>query len=50
MTAHTSPLLRIANNPPENKAQLLSLKGIGKTFVKKYGDEVIELISSAYNN
>ncbi len=44
---HQKPMITLSNFLPETPAELLSIKGIGKTFVSKYGDEILALINSA---
>ncbi len=37
-------LIDICNNPPQNINDLLAVKGVGKSFANKYGNELLELI------
>lgn len=37
-------LIDICEKLPANKKQLLSINGMGKTRIKKYGDEIIEMV------
>ena len=43
---HQSVLIQIAATRPDNPAALLSIKGIGKRLVEKYGKELLELVAS----
>lgn len=42
---HQSILMAIAANTPRTPSQLLALKGIGPVFMKKYGKELLDLVS-----
>lgn len=37
-------LMRIVMERPSTEAELLAVKGVGKTFISKYGEKVLELI------
>ena len=41
--AHQRVLISIANTPPTNKSELLAIKGVGKTFIEKYGEEILNI-------
>ena len=43
--AHYKTLVNIANLQPTTKAELLTIKGIGKTFYAKYGPEILALVN-----
>ena len=44
--AHTKTLLAIANYMPEDFYQLGLLPGVGRGFVKNYGDDVLDLVEA----
>lgn len=39
-------LIEIVNNMPQNKEELLELRGVGNKKIEKYGKEIIKLIST----
>lgn len=43
--AHQKVLIAIAETKPRTYDDLLGIKGVGKFFVKSYGDEILEIIS-----
>ena len=42
---HQKALLGLANKMPENEKELLSIPGIGKKIVEKFGEEILDIIS-----
>lgn len=42
--AHTTALLSLSNYTPQSYDEMLLLPGVGKGFVKRYGDKVLDLI------
>lgn len=43
---HQKPLIAIANTLPSTPAELKAIKGIGKVFMERYGDEVMRILLS----
>lgn len=46
VVAHQKVLVGIAESKPQSYRELLEIKGIGKAFVAKYGDEIIEMVKN----
>ncbi len=40
-------MIALANDLPPTTSELLAIKGIGKIFVGKYGEKVLEMLGSA---
>lgn len=45
MILHQRTLISIANSAPSTEAELLAIKGVGKSFIQKYATQVLELIT-----
>ncbi len=41
---HQKTMISIANTVPTTPSELLAIKGVGKAFISKYGDEILALI------
>lgn len=41
---HQKPLIKIANSHPRDGKELLAIKGVGATFMEKYGAEVLDIV------
>lgn len=46
VVAHQKVLVAIAERKPQSFSELLNIKGIGKAFVTKYGNEIIEMVKN----
>lgn len=42
---HLRMLIQIAGNLPENRTQLKKISGVGKQTLKKYGDDILALVT-----
>lgn len=40
---HQKPLIAISEMLPSSEAELLSIKGVGKKFIEKYGEEILNI-------
>ncbi|MEG0499651.1 MAG: HRDC domain-containing protein [Rikenellaceae bacterium] len=45
VVAHQKVLVGLAEQKPRTYDEMLEINGIGKAFVKKYGDEILEIIA-----
>lgn len=45
VVAHQKVLIALAERKPRNFDDMLEIKGIGKAFVQKYGDEILEIVA-----
>jgi superfamily II DNA helicase RecQ len=43
---HDRTLLTVAATTPQNEQELLSIKGIGPTLIRKYGESLLELLKT----
>jgi len=46
---HDKVLREICIHKPMNEEQLLEIKGIGSSFIEKYGDDFLEMIKDTYS-
>lgn len=47
---HQKTLIEICNTRPTTEKELIAIKGIGKTFVGKYGQEVLEIVAGMHES